>query len=89
MLPQIEYKGRTIVFMADLLPSASHLPLPYLMAYDMFPLISLKEKKVFLEEALAGDFVLYFEHDPMYECCTIQKTEKGIRVKEFFTLKDL
>jgi glyoxylase-like metal-dependent hydrolase (beta-lactamase superfamily II) len=89
MLPQIEYKGRTIVFMADLLPSAGHLPLPYLMAYDMFPLISLKEKRVFLEEAVAGDFVLYFEHDPLHECCTIQKTEKGIRVKEFFTLKDL
>jgi glyoxylase-like metal-dependent hydrolase (beta-lactamase superfamily II) len=89
MLPQIEYKGRTIVFMADLLPSASHLPLPYLMAYDMFPLISLKEKRVFLDEALAGDFVLYFEHDPLYECCTVKKTEKGIRVKEYFTLKDL
>jgi glyoxylase-like metal-dependent hydrolase (beta-lactamase superfamily II) len=89
MLPQVEFKGRTIVFVADLLPSASHLPLPYLMAYDMFPLISLKEKKVFLEEAVSGDYVLYFEHDPLYECCTVQKTEKGIRVKEFFTLKDL
>ena len=89
MLPQLEYKGRTIVFMADLLPSAGHLPIPYVMAYDMFPLISLKEKKAFLEEAVTGDYVLFFEHDPVHECCTLQKTEKGIRAKEFFLLKDL
>jgi glyoxylase-like metal-dependent hydrolase (beta-lactamase superfamily II) len=89
MLPQLKYKGRTIVFMADLLPSAGHLPIPYVMAYDMFPLTSLNEKKSFLEEALAGDYVLFFEHDPVNECCTLQKTEKGIRVKEFFALKDL
>jgi glyoxylase-like metal-dependent hydrolase (beta-lactamase superfamily II) len=89
MLPQLKYKGRTIVFMADLLPSAGHLPIPYVMAYDMFPLISLNEKKSFLDEALAGDYVLYFEHDPVNECCTLQKTEKGIRVKEFFSIKDL
>jgi glyoxylase-like metal-dependent hydrolase (beta-lactamase superfamily II) len=89
MLPQLEYKGRTIVFMADLLPSAGHLPIPYIMAYDMFPLTSLFEKKAFLEEAVAGDYVLFFEHDPAHECCTLQKTEKGIRVKDFFSLKDL
>lgn len=89
MLPQLEYKDRTIVFMADLLPSAGHLPLPYIMAYDMFPLTSLKEKKVFLEEAVAGDYILFFEHDPLYECCTLQKTEKGIRAKEFFKLNEL
>lgn len=89
MLPQLSYKGRTVVFMADLLPSASHLPIPYVMAYDMFPLTSLKEKKAFLEEAFEGDYVLFFEHDPVHECCTLQKTEKGIRVKDFFLLKDL
>jgi glyoxylase-like metal-dependent hydrolase (beta-lactamase superfamily II) len=89
MLPQLTYKGRTIVFMADLLPSAGHLPIPYVMAYDMFPLTSLQEKKVFLEEALTGNFILFFEHDPVHECCTLQKTEKGIRVKDFFALKDL
>ncbi len=89
MLPQLKYKGRTIVFMADLLPSAGHLPLPYLMAYDMFPLTSLTEKKLFLEEAVAGDYILFFEHDPLYECCTLQKTEKGIRPREFFTLKEV
>jgi glyoxylase-like metal-dependent hydrolase (beta-lactamase superfamily II) len=89
MLPQLTYKGRTIVFMADLLPSAGHLPIPYVMAYDMFPLTSLNEKKVFLEEALEGDYILFFEHDPIHECCNLQKTEKGIRAKEFFKLKDL
>ncbi len=89
MLPQINYKGRTIVFVADLLPSAGHLPIPYVMAYDMFPLTSLKEKKVFLEEAFTGDYILFFEHDPIYECCTLQKTEKGIRGKDFFSINDL
>jgi glyoxylase-like metal-dependent hydrolase (beta-lactamase superfamily II) len=89
MLPQLTHKGRTIVFMADLLPSAGHLPIPYVMAYDMFPLTSLTEKKVFLEEALTGEYILFFEHDPVHECCTLQKTEKGIRVKDFFLLKDL
>ncbi len=89
MLPQIMYKGRTIVYMADLLPSAAHIPIPYVMAYDMFPLTTLNEKKSFLQEALEGDYVLYFEHDAAHECCTLQQTERGIRPKEFFSLKDL
>lgn len=89
MLPQLQYKGRTVVFMADLLPSVGHLPLPYVMSYDMFPLTTLKEKKSFLDEALEKDYVLFFEHDPRFECCTIQKGEKGIRVKDLFSLKDL
>ena len=89
MLPQLQYKGRTIVYMADLLPSTGHIPLPYVMAYDMFPLQTLKEKKAFLEEAVANDYILYFEHDPINECCTLQQTEKGIRVKETFKLSEL
>ena len=89
MLPKINYKGRTIVFMADLLPSAAHIPLPYVMAYDMFPLTTLNEKKLFLTEAQQNDYVLFFEHDPLIECCTLQMTEKGIRVKEIFKLSDL
>ena len=89
MLPQIEYKGRTVVFMADLLPSTAHIPLPYVMGYDMFPLTTLLEKKAFLHEALEKDYVLFFEHDPGVECCTVQMTEKGIRVKETFRLEDL
>ena len=89
MLPQISYKGKTIVFMADLLPSAGHIPLPYVMAYDMFPLTTLNEKKAFLTEAQQNDFVLFFEHDPQIECCTLQMTEKGIRLRESFKLSEL
>jgi len=89
MLPTIKYKGRTIVYMADLLPSTAHLPLPYVMSYDMFPLKTLQEKKAFLQEALEKDYVLFFEHDATVECCTLQMTDKGIRVKETFTLENL
>jgi glyoxylase-like metal-dependent hydrolase (beta-lactamase superfamily II) len=89
MLPQIRYRNHTIVFMADLLPSAGHIPLPYVMAYDMFPLVSLQEKKVFLEEALAQNYVLFFEHDREHECCTLTRTEKGIRPDRFLSLKEL
>lgn len=89
MLPQVQYKDRTLLFMADLLPSTGHIPLPYVMAYDMFPLTTLQEKKAFLTEAVEKDYILYFEHDPVNECCTLQMTEKGIRVKETFRLADL
>ena len=89
MLPQIKYNGRTVVFMADLLPSAGHIPLPYVMAYDMFPLTTLEEKKSFLKEALENNYTLFFEHDPQHECCTLQQTEKGIRPKDFFKLEEI
>ena len=89
MLPKINYNGKTIVFMADLLPSAAHIPLPYVMAYDMFPLTTLHEKKLFLAEAQQNDYVLFFEHDHLIECCNLQMTEKGIRVNETFKLSDL
>jgi glyoxylase-like metal-dependent hydrolase (beta-lactamase superfamily II) len=89
MLPQIKYKGKTIVYMADLLPSLAHIPMPYIMGYDMFPLTTLKEKKSFLQEAVDNNYVLFFEHDPFNECCTVQQTDKGIRVKETFKLADL
>lgn len=75
--------------MADLLPSAAHIPIPYVMAYDMFPLTTLMEKKAFLEEAVENDYVLVFEHDPYIECCTVHETEKGIRMKESFTIASL
>lgn len=86
MLPVIQLKGKTIVYMADLLPSSAHIPLPYVMAYDMFPLITLQEKKSFLHWAHTNDCILFFEHDPENECCSLQLTEKGIRVKDRFTL---
>lgn len=89
MLPQINYKGHTIVFMADLLPSVGHLPLPYVMSYDMFPLTTLHEKKSFLQEAYEKQYVLFFEHDAVHECVQLVQTEKGIRAGAGFTLADL
>ncbi|MGN6179409.1 MAG: MBL fold metallo-hydrolase [Mucilaginibacter sp.] len=86
MLPLINYKGKQVLYMADLLPSVGHLPLPYVMAYDMFPLKTLTEKKKILTEALEKQYILYLEHDPVNECCTLQQTEKGIRMAEAFTL---
>jgi len=86
MLPQIQYKDKTIVFMADLLPSVGHIPLPYVMAYDMFPLTTLTEKKSFWQEAAEGNYILFLEHDPVNECCMLQTTEKGIRAGEAFKL---
>jgi glyoxylase-like metal-dependent hydrolase (beta-lactamase superfamily II) len=89
MLPQIKYKDKTIVFMADLLPSAGHIPIPYVMAYDMFPLTTLNEKKFFLKEAVENNYILFFEHDPKIECCDLQMTEKGIRPKNYFRLEEI
>jgi glyoxylase-like metal-dependent hydrolase (beta-lactamase superfamily II) len=89
MLPQFTYKDRTIVFVADLLPSIHHIPMPWVMAYDMFPLTTLQEKKTFLEEAVAGGYVLFFEHDPIHECCLLEQTEKGIRKGNTFRLAEL
>lgn len=89
MLPQVRYKDRTIVYMADLLPSVAHLPIPYIMAYDMFPLTSLTEKRSFLQEAVDNNYILYFEHDKDHECCTLEMTEKGVRAKECFRLEEI
>lgn len=89
MLPQLRYKNRSIVYMADLLPSVGHLPLSYVMAYDTRPLITMTEKESFLKEALENDYILFFEHDPVHECCTLKQTERGIRVNEIFKLSDL
>ncbi len=89
MLPKINYNGKTIVFMADLLPSVAHIPLPYVMGYDMFPLTTLNEKKAFLTEALENNYILFFEHDPVNECCNLQMTEKGVRFKDIFKLDEV
>lgn len=88
MLPQIRYQNKTILYMADLLPSAAHIPIPYIMAYDVHPLKSMQEKKNILAEAYENDYILYLEHDPLNACCTLQDTEKGMRLKQTFPLKD-
>jgi uncharacterized lipoprotein YbaY len=89
MLPVIEYKGKNIWFMADLIPSAGHVPLPYVMAYDMRPLNTLDEKKEILSTIVKNNDILFFEHDPHIECCTLIETEKGIRVGEKFMLQEI
>lgn len=89
MLPQVRYKNKTILFVADLLPFIYHIPLPYVMAYDMFPLTTMQEKKSLLEEAYANEYLLFFEHDPDVECCSLKATEKGIRHDAFMRLQDI
>lgn len=89
MIPHIKYKGKTLVFMADLLPSVGHIPLPYVMGYDTRPLKTLSEKEKFLNKAAEEEYILFLEHDAENECCTLKKTEKGIRLDEIFKFDEL
>jgi glyoxylase-like metal-dependent hydrolase (beta-lactamase superfamily II) len=89
MLPQIEYKGKTIVFMADLLPTSGHIPLPYVMGYDTRPLLTLNEKKQFLNTASENEYFLFLEHDARNELCTVQHTERGVRLKSTYTFNEI
>lgn len=86
MLPIIQYKNKTICYMADLIPSSAHVPLPYVMGYDMFPMTTLIEKEKFLNNACEKDYILFYEHDPVAECSTIELTEKGFKRKDVFNL---
>lgn len=89
MIPHISYKGQTVVFGADLLPTVGHIPLPYVMGYDTRPLLTLREKEVFLDTAVQNNFVLFLEHDAYHECCTLKQTEKGIRLDETHSFDSL
>lgn len=89
MVPHIIYKEKTICFMADLLPSTGHIPLPYVMGYDTRPLITLEEKGKFLSKAADNNWILMLEHDSINECCTVQHTDKGIRLHETFSLAEI
>ena len=86
VIPFISCQGKTVVYMADLLPSAAHVPLPWVMSYDTRPLLTLKEKEPFMAEAAQKNFVLFLEHDLYHESCTVEATEKGIRLKDTGTL---
>ena len=88
MIPFIRYKGKTIVYIADMLPSTAHIPLPWIMSYDSSPMTTMEEKKQFLNEAAENDYIFFLEHDLYHECCTVQKTEKGVRVKETFSFME-
>ena len=85
MIPHIDYKGKTLVFAADLLPTVGHIPLPYVMGYDTRPLLTLKEKALFLDRAVKNNYYLFLEHDAHNQVCTLQETEKGVRLKEIYT----
>lgn len=89
MIPHIHYQEKTLVFMADLLPSVGHLPLPYVMGYDTRPLLTLTEKEKFLNTAADQNFYLFMEHDAANEICTVQHTEKGVRANEILRFDDL
>ena len=88
MIPMIPYKGETLVFMADLLPTAGHIPVPYVMGYDTRPLLTMKEKLVFLQEAADKDFLLFLEHDVHNPLVRVQHTEKGVRLKSKHSLEE-
>ena len=87
-IPIITAGKQTVVFMADTSPTSEHIPLPYIMSYDTQPLISLKEKEEFLNEAADKNYILFFEHDAYTECCTLEKTEKGVKVKKKMPLEE-
>jgi glyoxylase-like metal-dependent hydrolase (beta-lactamase superfamily II) len=89
MIPMINYKGKTICFMADLLPTGGHLPLPFVMGYDTRPLLTMDEKELFLNKAADNNYYLFLEHDAYNQIITVQHTEKGVRLKDVFTCDDI
>ena len=89
MLPHINYNGKTIVFCADMLPTAGHIPIPYVTGYDTRPLLSMDEKQIFLKNAADNNYYLWLEHDAHNQIITVQHTEKGIRLKEVFKCEDI
>jgi glyoxylase-like metal-dependent hydrolase (beta-lactamase superfamily II) len=86
MLPVIKYKGNTLVFAADLIPTVGHLPVPYVMGYDTRPLLTMEEKNQFLNLACENNFLLFLEHDPYCELISLKQTEKGVRLGKKHTI---
>lgn len=89
MLPVVDYKGKELIYVADLIPSSFHLPLPWVMSYDVRPLLTMQEKERVLDDAVQKDQILIFEHDPFHEAATVEQTEKGIRLREVGSLNQL
>jgi len=89
MIPMLKYQDKTLVFMADLLPTTGHIPLPFVMGYDTRPMLTMEEKKQFLNTAADEEFILFLEHDTQSELCTVQHTEKGVRLKNTFKFTDI
>lgn len=89
LIPLIKYRNETFAYCADLIPSTGHMTIPYIMSYDVRPLLSMEEKAVFLQQAIKNDYKLIFEHDPAVECATIKPTEKGVQIDSALSLKEL
>ncbi|MEN8188069.1 MAG: MBL fold metallo-hydrolase [Bacteroidota bacterium] len=89
MIPIIKYRNKTLVFMADFLPSVGHIPLPYIMSYDVRPLTTMDEKSKFLNEAADKGYYLFLEHDPINEICTVKHTEKGVRLDKAYKFNEV
>ena len=89
MIPMINYKGKKIIYIADLIPTVGNIPLIYVIGFDTRPLITVEEKSKFLEEAVENDYILFFEHDPYHELATLKRTEKGIRLAETFSFTEV
>ncbi len=86
VIPFIDYNGKTLVYMADFIPTSAHIPVAWVISYDTQPLVSLAEKEIFLKEAVENNYTFFFEHDVFYECCQVSNTDKGIRFKDRFSL---
>ncbi len=89
MIPILDYQGKKLAFMADLLPSAGHIPMPYVMGYDTRPLLTLEDRKVFYERAIKEELYLFLEHDAQNEVITLKETEKGARLDQVYTFQEL
>jgi len=89
MIPHIQYQGKTLVFMADLLPTVGHIPLPYVMGYDTRPLLTMDEKAKFLNKAADGNYFLFLEHDATNQLCTVKHTEKGVRLNQTYNFNEV
>jgi glyoxylase-like metal-dependent hydrolase (beta-lactamase superfamily II) len=89
MIPHIQYQGKTLVYMADLLPTTGHIPLPYVMGYDTRPLITMEEKAKFLEKAASENYYLFLEHDAETEVCTLQNTDKGVKLDKKYGFNEI
>ena len=89
MISHLTYKDKTIVFAADLLPSTGHIPLAYIMGYDTRPLLTLTEKEKFLKKAVEQEYILFLQHDNYSECCTVEQTDRGVRLKDTFKLTEI
>ena len=89
MIPKIKYKDREIVYAADLIPTTGHIPVPYIMGYDVRPLLTMVEKTDFLNEAYENEYLLFMEHDPYHQVVSLKKTEKGIRFDKSFSINEL